>query len=63
LIGAADLLAVIATVLLGWLLLFDFPAGAQREAGAFLALAAAASIAGAVGDYSTLRGAPLFPRL
>ena len=63
LIGAADLLAVITTVLLGWLLLFDFPAGGGREFGAFLALAAAASIAGAVGDYRVLRGAPMFPRV
>jgi hypothetical protein len=63
LIGAADLLSVVASVLLGWLLLFDFPHGATREAGAYLALTATLLIAGAAGDYSTLHGAPLFPRL
>lgn len=61
--GAADLLGVVATILVGWLILFDFPPGAGREIGVFLALAAAIAIAGGAGDYSTLRGAPLFPRL
>jgi len=61
--GAADLLGVVATVLLAWLVLFDFPPGASREVGVFLALAAAIAIAGGVGDYSPLRGAPLFPRI
>ncbi len=61
--GAADLLGVVATILLAWLILFDFPSGASREIGAFLALVAALAIAGGVGDYSTLRGAPLFPRI
>lgn len=61
--GAADLLGVVATILLAWLILFDFPSGASREIGVFLALAAAIAIAGGVGDYSTLRGAPLFPRI
>lgn len=61
--GAADLLGVVATILLAWLTLFDFPSGASREVGVFLALVAAIAIAGGVGDYSTLRGAPLFPRI
>ena len=61
--GAADVLAVIATTLLAWLVVFDFPSGADREIGAYLALLAAAVTAGGAGDYSTLRGAPLFPRL
>jgi hypothetical protein len=61
--GAADLLGVMATILLAWLILFDFPSGASREVGVFLALVAAIAIAGGVGDYSTLRGAPLFPRI
>ncbi len=61
--GAADLLGVVATILLAWLVLFDFPSGASREVGVFLALIAAIAIAGGVGDYSTLRGAPLFPRV
>lgn len=61
--GAADLLGVVATILLAWLILFDFPSGANREVGVFLALIAATAIAGGVRDYSTLRGAPLFPRI
>ncbi len=59
--GAADLLGVVATVLLAWLLLFDFP-DASREIGAYLALASAIAIMGGAGDYATLRGAPAFPR-
>jgi hypothetical protein len=62
LIGAADLLGVVATVLLAWLILFDFPSGASREIGVFLALIGAAAVAGGAGDYAPLRGAPLFPR-
>ncbi|HEY7456015.1 MAG TPA: hypothetical protein VH703_01970 [Solirubrobacterales bacterium] len=61
--GAADLLGVVATILLVWLILFDFPADATREVGVFLALAAAIAIFAGVGDYSPFRGAPLFPRL
>ena len=61
--GAADLLGLVATVLLAWLIIFDFPSGASREVGVFLALAGAIAIAAGVGDYSTLRGAPLFPRI
>jgi hypothetical protein len=61
--GAADLLGLVATILLAWLILFDFPSGASREVGVFLALVAAITIAGGVGDYSVLRGAPLFPRI
>ena len=61
--GAADLLGVVATILLAWLILFDFPSGASREVGVFLALVATIAIAGGAGDYSTLRGAPLFPRI
>jgi hypothetical protein len=61
--GAADLLGLVAIALLAWLILFDFPPGASREPGVFLALVAAVAIAGGAGDYSTLRGAPLFPRI
>lgn len=51
-----------ATILLAWLILCDVPSGASREVGVFLALVAAHAIASGVGDYSMLRGAPLFPR-
>ena len=60
--GAADLLGVVATVLLAWFVIFDFPEGASREIGVFLALIGAMAVAGGAGDYATLRGAPLFPR-
>ena len=61
--GAADLLGVVGTVLLAWHVLFDFPDGAGREIGVFLALLGTVTVACGAGDYSTLRGAPLFPRL
>jgi len=61
--GAADLLSVVATILVAWLILFDFPSDASREIGAYLALIATIAIAGGAGDYSTLRGEPLFPRI
>ena len=60
--GAADLLGVVATVLLAWLIIFDFPEGGSREIGAFLALIGAMAVAGGAADYATLRGAPLFPK-
>src|SRR3712207_6785763 len=48
--GAADLLAVVATVLVAGLALFDFPAGADREIGVLVAAGAAFAIACGVGD-------------
>jgi drug/metabolite transporter (DMT)-like permease len=56
------LLGVVATVLLAWLVIFDFPDGTSREIGVFLALIGAMAVAGGAGDYATLRGAPLFPK-
>jgi hypothetical protein len=53
--AATDLLGVVATVLLAWLLIFDFPANANPETGAYLALIAAIAIMGGAGDYSVLR--------
>lgn len=63
LIGATDLLGLVAIVMMAWLLIFDFPAGADREIGAFLALIAAVTTAVGAGDYRPLRGAPWFPRV
>jgi hypothetical protein len=60
--GAADLLALVAILLIAWFALFDFPVGASREIGVLLAFGAVIAIAGGVGDYSPLRGAPWFPR-
>jgi hypothetical protein len=61
--GAADLLCLVAIVLIAWVAIFDFPAGESRGAGVFVALAASMAIAGAAGDYRVLRGASWFPRL
>jgi len=61
--GAADLLGLVAIVLIAWLAILDFPAGASRGAGVFVALGASIGIAGAAGDYRVLRGAYWFPRL
>jgi hypothetical protein len=63
LIGATDLLGILTTLLSAWLLLFDFPAGADRGIGAFLALVAGAAIAAGAGDYRPLRGASWFPKV
>ena len=63
LMAAADLLSLVATVMIGWLLLFDFPEGADRDIGVFVALIAAVTIAGGAGDYRPLRGASWFPRV
>jgi hypothetical protein len=61
--AAADLLGLVATTLIAWLLLVDFPDGAGREVGVFLALVAAVVVACGVGDYAPLRGASWFPSL
>jgi hypothetical protein len=53
--AAADILGVISTVLLAWLLLFDFPAAADPAVGAYLALIASIAIMGGAGDYSMFR--------
>jgi len=56
--AATDLLGVVSTILLTWLVAFDFPQGADLEIGVFLALAAAIAIMGGAGDYSVLRRGP-----
>jgi len=49
--GMTDIIGVALTVLIGWLLVFDFPAGAGREFGVYLALLGAASIVTGAGDF------------
>ncbi|HEX9966592.1 MAG TPA: hypothetical protein VGB06_01470, partial [Solirubrobacterales bacterium] len=44
--GAADMLGVVATVLLAWLLIFDLPSGSSAEPGLYLALVGALAIMG-----------------
>lgn len=61
--GATDLFSVAATLILIWFIAFDFPDGASRGAGAFIALAASLAIASTAGDYRVLRGASLFPKI
>jgi hypothetical protein len=56
--GATDILGLIAVILLAWLLVFDWPSGAIRQAGVYLALVAAAAISTGAGDF---RVTSLFP--
>jgi hypothetical protein len=58
--GATDILGLISGILLAWLIVFDWPSGASRQAGVYLALAAAAAIATGAGDF---RVRSLFPRI
>lgn len=60
LIGTADIFGVVAAVLIGWLIAFDFPSGASPEPGVYLALVAAVAIATGAGDF---RVTTLFPRM
>lgn len=61
--AAADLFSVVAIVMIAWLAFFDFPDGADRGAGIFVALVAAIATAAAAGDYRVFNGASWFPRL
>ena len=54
--GATDLLGLVGTTLIAWLILFDFPEGASREIGVFLALLGAMTMAGGVGQYRMPHG-------
>jgi hypothetical protein len=58
--GAADLVGVVATVLLAWWILFDLPQGASAAPGLFIALASAFAIACGAGDF---RITSFFPAL
>ncbi len=58
--GMTDIFGVIAAILIAWLILFDFPAGASREVGLYLALLGAAAVATGAGDF---RVKSLFPQI
>jgi hypothetical protein len=58
--GMTDILGVIGSILIGWLILFDFPADASREVGVYLALVGAAAVATGTGDF---RVTAWFPRI
>ncbi|MFI5508343.1 hypothetical protein ACIA48_12800 [Mycobacterium sp. NPDC051804] len=61
-IGATDLLNLVGMLLFAWLIV-DFPDGATRQPGVYVALIATAVTAFAVADYRPLRGAPWFPAI
>lgn len=54
-----DIFGVVLLVLIPWLI-FDFPSGADQEAGVYVALAGAALVATGTGDF---RVTSLFPRV
>ena len=54
-----DIFGVIATTLIIWLLVFDFPPQASPQVGVYLALVGAAAIATGAGDF---RVKSVFPR-
>lgn len=58
--ATADIINVVAGLLLVWLLVFDWPSGASRQVSVYLALAAAAAIAIGAGDF---RVKSFFPRI
>jgi hypothetical protein len=58
--ATADIVNVIAAILLVWLIAFDWPSGATRQPGVYVALAAAAAIATGAGDF---RVRSFFPKL
>jgi hypothetical protein len=58
--GMTDIFGVVLALLVGSLLLFEFPAAASREAGAYLALLGAVAVAAGAGDF---RVKSLFPAL
>ena len=58
--GMTDIFGVVLGILIAWLILFDFPSGASREVGVYLALAGAAAVATGAGDF---RVTSWFPRL
>jgi hypothetical protein len=55
-----DIFGVVAAILIGWLILFDFPPEASREIGVYLALGGAAAIATGAGDFGVTS---LYPRI
>ena len=58
--GMTDIFGVVAGILIAWLILFDFPSGADQEVGLYLALAGATAIATGAGDF---RVRSVFPRM
>lgn len=59
--GMTDIFGVMAATLIAWLLLFDFPSGADREVGVYLALIGAAAVATGAGDFRVKSAFPRIP--
>jgi hypothetical protein len=55
-----DIFGVVLAILIAWLIFFEFPSGASREIGVYVALAGAAVVATGAGDF---RIGSWFPRL
>ena len=60
--GATDILGVVAAIVLGWLILFDFPSDASRAVGVYLALVGALAIACGAGDFKVTSLFPAMPK-
>ncbi len=58
--GMTDIFGVMAGILIAWLILFDFPSGADRGVGPYVALVGAVAVATGAGDF---RIRSLFPRM
>ncbi len=58
--GVTDILGLVAAIVVGWLILFDFPADAGRAVGVYLALIGGIVIACGAGDF---RVTSLFPKV
>jgi hypothetical protein len=56
--GMTDIFGVVLAILIAWFVLVDFPSGADRQVGVYLALAGAAAVATGAGDF---RITSLFP--
>lgn len=55
-----DIFGVVLAILVAWLIFFEFPSGAGREVGVYVALVGAAVVATGAGDF---RITSWFPRL
>ncbi len=58
--GLADILGLVAAIVLGWLIVFDFPSDAGRAVGVYLALIGGIVVACGAGDF---RVTSLFPKI
>ncbi len=56
-----DIFGVVSGILIAWLILFDLPAGATREAGVYLALVGALTVATGAGDFRITSPFPRVP--